>query len=118
MWLFQYIVAIIVLLSMLYREIIGKVAIVSIWIIFALAMVDTMIMVMYNISMDLFNLNGELISNLVVSIVSLALVYSISKMFKRNSNAGIKSIRIANLFWYAIYKRMTHLHQLFTWKNC
>lgn len=97
-----YIVAIIVLLSILYNEKVHSVAIVSIWIIFVLAMIDTMIIVLYNISMDLLKINGELLSNLIVSIVSLLLVYSVSKLFKRNNSTGIRTIGIVNLFWYTL----------------
>ena len=71
-------------------------------IIFVLAMIDTMIIVLYNISMDLLKINGELLSNLIVSIVSLLLVYSVSKLFKRNNSTGIRTIGIVNLFWYTL----------------
>lgn len=97
-----YIVAIMVLLSILYNEKVHSVAIVSIWIIFVLAMIDTMIIVLYNISMNLLNINGELISNLIVSIVSLIFVYSISRIFKRNNSIGIRTIGIVHLFWYTL----------------
>ena len=97
-----YIFAMIGLFAILYKEKIRIAAIVSIWVIFVLAMIDTMIMVLYNISMDLFNIDGDVVSNLIVSIVSLVLVYSISKIIRRKSATGIQSIGIANLFWYTI----------------
>lgn len=97
-----YMIAIVVLLLVLYREKLFIVTVVAIWSIFVLAMLDTMIIVLLNISMDLFNINVEFISNLLVSIISILLVYSICKIIKENNSTGIKTIGMANLCWYTL----------------
>lgn len=97
-----YIAAIIILLIILYNEKVVNVVIASTWIIFVLAMIDTMIMVMYNIAIDLLELDGARVANVIVSILSLLLVYSISTLLKRNGKTGIKQIGIVNLIWYTL----------------
>lgn len=97
-----YIIAIIVLISVLYMERVCYVIIVTIWMISALSMIDTMSGVLFDISMDLFKINADTISRLGVSIVSLVLVYIVGRIYKKNTTTGIKSVGIANLFWFTL----------------
>lgn len=87
---------------MLYREKIHKVAIVVTWMILALSMIDTMSSVLFNISLNLLKINGESVSKLGVSLISLALIYAVGRVYKKNTTAGIESIGIINLFWFTL----------------
>lgn len=97
-----YIVAIVLMLCMLYRENLGRIVVVALWSIFALSLIDTMAAVLFDISTDLCNINGEAFSNLVVSIVSFALVYAIGRIYKKNYTSGMKSIGIIKLVWFTL----------------
>lgn len=96
-----YLIVTILLIYLLYKEKIYSVVIVSIWIIFALSMIDTMVFILFEIFVELFNINGVLVSNLVVAIVTLIMIYVLGKKYKKNTLATLKSIGIYNLVGFA-----------------
>ncbi len=97
-----YIMLITLLLCMLYSEKFTNIALVSTWLIFALSMLYTMTEILIKISMDLMNITGEDIVGIATAITSLILVYLIARVYKKNSTTGIKSIGVANLFWFTL----------------
>lgn len=97
-----YVVSLLILICVLYKERFWVLAIVSIWMIFVLAMIDIMISVLFDVTMKLFDINGGMISNLVISLTSLILVYCVGKIYKRNTSVGIVSMGLSNIFWYSI----------------
>lgn len=99
---FVYIIAIVILICLLYREKIYNVIIVVVWMILALSMIDTMTAVLFDMLMDLFRISGDVVSSVCVSITSLTLVYIMGRIYKRNITAGMKTIGVSNLFWFTI----------------
>lgn len=99
---FIYILAIFLLMCLLYEEKIYSLFTVAMWMILALSMIYTMTSVLYDMSMDLFKINGEIYSEISVPFISLMLVYIVGRIYKKNTTAGIKLIGIANLFWFTI----------------
>ena len=98
--MFVYVLVIILLLYMLYSEKIANIALVAIWLIFALSLLYTMIAILFDISLNLLNITGENISTIATPITSLILVYLIARSYKKNNTTGIKSIGVSNLFWF------------------
>lgn len=94
---FIYIAALIVLLYTFYNEKIWRLLIVAIWIFFVLSMIDTMGTVLFDIFMDLCNINGEIVSNLVVSTISLILIYIVGRIYEKNSTVGMAAVGIVKL---------------------
>ena len=99
---FLYVVAIILFVYWLYGERLLSVTIVVTWMVLALSMIDTMVAVLYNISMVLLKMDGELFSNLGVSLISLLFVLMVGRIYRRNTVLGMNIIGIANLFWFTV----------------
>lgn len=99
---FIYIILIILLIFTLYRERIHSIVIATIWMIVTLSMIDVMTSILFDISMELINIECEVISNLAVSLISLILVYVVGRIYKKNSSATMKSIGIVNLMGITI----------------
>lgn len=97
-----YILAIILMLCMLYKEKVYSVVVVALWSIFALSLVDTMTSVLVDVVMDLCSIEGALFTNLIVSFTSLILVYFAVRMYKKNYTVGVKTIGIVNLICFTV----------------
>lgn len=97
-----YVVLIILLLQLRYTESFYNVVIVSIWTILALSMTDTMLAVLYNMLLDLFESNSEMTVNICVSLTSFFLVYGIGRIYRKKALAGIKAIGIGNLICFIL----------------
>lgn len=65
-------------------------------------MIDIMTSVLFDVTMKLLDINGQMTSDLVISLTSLILVYCVGKIYKRNTSVGMASIGIFNLFWYSL----------------
>lgn len=97
-----YVVLIILLLQLRYSESFYNVVIVGVWTILALSMTDTMLAVLYNMFLDVFESNSEMTVNICVSLTSFFLVYSIGSIYRKKALAGIKSIGIGNLICFIL----------------
>ena len=97
-----YVTVMVLLMYMLFREKIRSIVIVVIWMISALSMVDIMVSVLFDISMDLLKLNGESISNLVVSLISLTIVYVVGRVYRKNTSSSMQNIGVINLIGFTI----------------
>ena len=97
-----YVIAMLLLIYMLYREKIQSVVLVVIWMISAIAMIDIMIAVLFDISMDLLSINGELISNLVVSVISLMIVYGVGRIYRKNAASSMQTVGVINVIGFTI----------------
>lgn len=98
--MFIYVVALVMLLHVFYRERTHIVLIATLWMILVLSMIDTMVKVLVDISMDLIGVNGEHIATLCGSMISLVMVYMVGRAYRKNATAGMNSIGIVNLFWF------------------
>lgn len=99
---FLYAITIIALLFMLYKEKIYSIVIVTIWMLFALAMIDKMAFILFDIIMELFHTNADIVSNLVVSIFTLVLIYVVGRIYKKNISSTLNNIGVANLIVFTI----------------
>lgn len=97
-----YVITIILLLAMLYREKISSIIIVTFCMLIALSMLDTMTFILFDISTELLNINGEKVSNLVVSLIALALIYLVGKMYQKNNSSSLQAIGITNLIFFIV----------------
>lgn len=97
-----YIVAIIAMIYLMYEEKFFSIVIVVGWMILALSMIDTMVSVLVERSLDLFKINGEIVVNLCVSLISLLLVYIVGRMYKKNITKGLKTLGVGNLILLTI----------------
>lgn len=98
--MFIYIVALVMLLHLFYREKTQIILIATLWMILVLSMIDIMMKVLVDISMDLIGLNGEHIATLCGSMISLAMVYMVGRAYRKNTTTGMNSIGIVNLFGF------------------
>ena len=99
---FLYAITIIALLFMLYKEKIYSIVIITIWMLFALAMIDKMAFILFDIIMELFHTNADIVSNLVVSIFTLVLIYVVGRIYKKNISSTLNNIGVANLIVFTI----------------
>ena len=87
---------------MLYKEKIYSIVIITIWMLFALAMIDKMAFILFDIIMELFHTNADIVSNLVVSIFTLVLIYVVGRIYKKNISSTLNNIGVANLIVFTI----------------
>lgn len=97
-----YAIVIIGLIFMLYSEKPSRVVIVAVGIILGLSMIDTMTGILFNVTMELFSINGEILSNLVASLISCIMIYFVGKVYQKNAVASLNSIGVANLIGFII----------------
>ncbi|MBR6627078.1 MAG: sensor histidine kinase [Lachnospiraceae bacterium] len=97
-----YIIILVILSFLLYEEKIYDVLKALVWAVLALSMIDTMIAVLYDVSMDLLGTDGRIFKNICVSVVSLSLVYVVGRTYKKNAASGMNSIGIFNLFLFTL----------------
>ncbi len=97
-----YVLSMILFGCLLYKEKKCNIAIVILWTIFVLSVVDVMASVLFRIIFLLLNVEEGLISNLLVAIVSLMLVYSVGISFKKRISTTLQTIGMANLVGFTI----------------
>ena len=97
-----YVLLVVGTICLLYREKMHRIVVTVIGIIFALSMIDEMTTILINILMELFNIDGNSISILLGSIVSLILLYFVGRLYRKNSSATLKSIAVTNLIGFTI----------------
>lgn len=100
--LFVYIIAIILILYVLYREKATSVVFVAIWSVVALSLIDTMISAMLKKIIALCNIDEAMFLNFLVAVISLALVYTVGRMYRKSNTAGLKTMRGVKLFWFTL----------------
>lgn len=98
----MYVITTIMLMYILHSEKIHNIFIATLWILFALSMVDAMIFILFDICMQLLNINFTIISNLVVSIMSFGIIGVLGKKYKKSNTTTIQEIGFANLFGLTI----------------
>ncbi len=97
-----YAIVIMGLIFMLYKEKPRYVVIVAVGIILGSAMIDAMTGILFDVTMELFNINGEMLSNLAASLISLVLIYVVGRIYKKNISSTLNNIGVANLIVFTI----------------
>lgn len=98
--MFIYTIALVILVYMLYKEKLQVIFIAVLWMILVLSMIDTMVRVLLDISMELLGVYGDHIVTLCGSIISLVMVYVVGKVYRKNATVGMNSIGIGNLICF------------------
>ncbi len=99
---FIYVSLIILMICILYKEKIFRVVIMTIWMMITLLMLDAMTAVLFDISMQLIRVEGEIFSCLATEIISLVVVLIISKIYRKSTLAKPKSIELVHLVGFII----------------
>lgn len=97
-----YILVIISLIYMLYKERLYRVVIATVGIVLALSMIDTMTSFLVSVSLKLFNLKLEAVSNLMTALISLVLIYAIGRIYNKNTSKTVSKIGCVNLIGFTI----------------
>lgn len=97
-----YVVIIIVLLFLLYREKLFRILIVSLGVIFALSLIEIMTSSLVDIIISYFNFNGAIFSDLAASLISLFLVYFVGKIYRKNISSTQNSMGIVNMIGFTM----------------
>ena len=86
----------------LYRENIWRVAIDTIWILFACSLLDTMNIVLANFVLDILQLNNGNMSILIASLVSLLFISVIGRLYKKNCKIPLQKIGFLNFAGFTV----------------
>lgn len=98
-----YVLVMMCLVLMLYKENIKNIVIVTIWTIFAVSVFNIMATIFVDIFMQLFHLNVDIIyNNLVISFFSLALIYILCKVYKKNRTSTMQTVGFINLIVFTV----------------
>ena len=99
---FIYVIVTILLTILLYKEKVFNTVVVTMWILFALSMIDTMTFILFDISMELFGIDGKHVSRLVVAIITLFLIYFMGNIYRKNASSTLEKIGVTNLVGFTI----------------
>lgn len=99
---FVYITLIILMIYLLYKEKILRVVTTTIWMIIALAMLNEMTAVLFDISMQLLGVEGEMASDFAAEVLSFAVVWIISKLYRKNALNVPRPIGIVHLAGFTV----------------
>ncbi len=97
-----YVVSMVLLGMMIYREKAHCTVIVMIWTLFASSVVGIMTSSLWRVCMLLFNINGGTISNLAASVISLIVIYSFGRAYKKKTTTTLQEIGYGNLIGFSI----------------
>ncbi len=100
--LISYIVVIIILVGVLYKEKLKSLIVVTLWILFAISMLDALIYILCDIILRLISCYSLYVSNLVVSVLSLVMIIAIGKVYKKDNSTNMQTIGFANLFGFTL----------------
>ena len=94
---FLYVSLIILMICILYKEKIIRVVIMTIWMTITLSMLDAMTAVLFDISMQLIRVDGELFVGFAAEILSLLVVGIFGMIYKKSTLGTPQSIGITQL---------------------
>ena len=100
--MYIYVISMVVLGIMLYKEKTYSTTIVMIWILFALSVVGIMTSTMWKIFMLLFNINGEFVSSLAAAVISLIIIYGFGRAYRIKTTTTLQEIGYGNLIGFAV----------------
>jgi len=87
---------------LLYNEKIYHTIVVIMGIVFASSMIDEMSVILVDILMQLFNLKDIGIDDLISSCVSIALIYVVGRIYRKNTSSNLQTIGVANLIGFTV----------------
>lgn len=97
-----YMLTIILLLFILYKETIYSIVVITIWTMCALSMIDTMGFVLFDVFMEILGINAQFLSNLAVAVISILLIYVVGKIYTKYASATLEKIGLKNIIGFTI----------------
>lgn len=97
-----YMLTIILLLFIHYKETIYSIVITTIWTMCALSMIDTMGFVLLDMFMKILEFDAQFLSNLAVAILSIGLIYVVGRIYRKYTSETLKKVGILNLIGFTI----------------
>lgn len=97
-----YMLTIFFSLVIVYREAIYTIVVTTIWTMFALSMLDTMGSVLFDMFMKILGINVDFLSNLPVTILSIALIYVVGRIYRKYTSTTLKKVGIPNMIGFTI----------------
>ncbi len=97
-----YIITMLLIVCVVYKEKVVRVIIVTILMILALSMIDTMLYALFNMLMDLFRINEDMLVVLCASSCSLLFIVAIGRIYRKNTTKGLQNIGIVNVIGFIV----------------
>ena len=97
-----YITMMLLIVCVFYKEKVVRVIIVTILMILALSMIDTMLYALFNMIMDLFRINEDMLVVLCASSCSLLFIVAIGRIYRKNTTKGLQNIGIVNVIGFIV----------------
>ena len=87
---------------LLYNEKVYHIIISVTGIIFASSMIDEMSIILVDILMQLFNMKDIGVDNLISSFISIALIYVVGRIYRKNTSSTLQTIGVTNLIGFTV----------------
>lgn len=100
--IFVYITLIILMIYILYKEKIARVVMTTIWMIIALSMLNEMTAVLFDISIQLLGVEGEMASDFASEVLSFVVVWIIGRLYRKNALNVPRPIGIVHLAGFTV----------------
>lgn len=97
-----YILTIILLLYIFYKEALHTLVITVMWMIFALSMIEMMAVALFNIFMKIIGINVDFLSDLAMVLITMVLIYIIGRVYRRYTSTALKKVGLKYLIGFTI----------------
>ena len=97
-----YLLSIIIIMSVFYKEKITSLVMYAIWIVLITSMLDLMSVVLVDTTVDLCNYKNNEITKLIAAFVSLFIIFIFGNIYNKKYCEGIKTIGKANLLLFTL----------------
>lgn len=97
-----YMLTIMLLLFRYYEEAKHTIFVTAIWTMFALSMLDTMVSVLFDMFMKILGVNTDFLSYLPMTIISMAFIYVVGRIYRKCASATLKKVGLKNLVGFSI----------------
>ena len=97
-----YVAAMIFIICSLYKEKVTRGIIVTISMLLTLSMIDTMLYALFNIFMDMFAINEDMLIVLCASACSLLFIVAVGRIYRKNATKGLQTIGIVNIIGFIV----------------
>ena len=98
----MYILTIILLLFIHYKEALHIIVVTAIWTLFTLSMINTMVSVLFDMFIKISGVDADFLSKLIINIISIVLIYIVSKIYRNYATVSLKNVGISNLIGFTI----------------
>lgn len=97
-----YILTVLFSLFVFYRETIKTIVVTTIWTMFALSMIDTMVDVLFDMLMKILEVNTDVLSYLPMTTISMVLICIVGTIYRKYTSTTLKKVGLKNLIGFTI----------------